>query len=136
MYREDPTIEKRAFCSFVFSFLPSFSFVFLLLHTLAYSYTFYRLGVGKALRSRAWWAGGERRGAFIISPLIYFTTGLIKKRAPRYIHRTSGGGGTKKLNAFLPILEHASNKGRAALAPSSSRSAPAAQSLLHNASPS
>lgn len=70
---------------------------------------------GSKARSR-----GTGRGVpLIISPLIYFTTGLIKKkRALRdisgvgYARADAAGTETKKLNAFLLILEHASNKGR------------------------
>lgn len=84
---------------------PSFAFFFL-----ASNRPFYIL-------RPCWWrfesAAGSRgkRAPLIISPLIYFTTGLIKKSERPAIY-PSDGGGTKKLNAFLLILEHASNKGR------------------------
>lgn len=75
----------------------------------------------------------------IISPLIYFTTGLIKKKASalRYIRgriRASGrgGGGDEKVKRFLadPRTRVEQRAPRRPLA------RPAAQSLLHNASPS
>lgn len=117
--REGPAIKEES-SVFVCTLLPSSSFSLAFLHSTDLSVL-----VKRCLRARK---GPE--APFIISPLIYFTTELIKKRAPRYIHRTSGGGRAKKLNAFLPMPEHASNKGRAVCAPSSSRSALATRSLF------